>query len=112
MVLARPAVTVVARAKDSAATAEGYCNDGGGGNKDDSKSNSSKIGERSGNSGGGASHLCLIFFFLVGLTTDKVTGSFSCSIHNCHVMTQTTVRQLHVNWRSTLSDSSKGTRNL
>ena len=52
MVVARPAVTVVARAKDSAATTEGYCGDGGGGNKDDSKSNNSKNGERSGNSGG------------------------------------------------------------
>ena len=103
---------VVVRAKDSAATTEGYRGNGGSGNKDDRKSNSGENGERSGNSGGGASHLCLIFFFLVGLTTDKVTGSFSCSIHNCHVMTQTTVRQLHVNWRSTLSDSSKGTRNL
>ncbi len=57
MVVARPAVTVVARAKDSAVTTEGYCGDGSGGNEDDSKSNSGKNGERSGNSRGGASHL-------------------------------------------------------
>ncbi len=81
MVVARPAVTVVARAKDSAAmTEEGYQGDGGGGDEDDSKSNSGKNGECSGNSGGGASHLCLIFFFLVGLTT-KSRGSFFCLIH-------------------------------
>ena len=61
MVVARPAVMVVARAKDSAVSTEGYRGNGGGGDEDDSKSNSSKIGERSGNSGGGASHLCLFF---------------------------------------------------
>ncbi len=75
MVVARPAVMVVARAKDSAVTTEGYRGNGGGGDEDDSKSNSSKIGERSGNSGGGASHLCLFF---VGLTT-KSRGLFFCS---------------------------------
>ncbi len=80
MVVARPAVTVVARAKDSAATTEGYRGDGGGGDKDDSKSNSGENGERSSNSGGGASHLCFIFFFLVGLMT-KSRGLFFCSIH-------------------------------
>ena len=80
MVVARPAVTVVARAKDSAATTEGYRGNGGGGNEHDSKSNSSENGECSGNSGGGASHLCLIFSFLVGLTT-KSRGLFFCSIN-------------------------------
>ena len=47
MVVARPAVTVVARAKDSAATTEGYCGNGDGGDKDDSKSNNGENGERS-----------------------------------------------------------------
>ena len=69
MVVARPAVTVVARAKDSAATTEGYRGDGGGGNEDNSKGNCGKNRERGGNSKGSASHLCLIFFFFVGLTT-------------------------------------------
>ena len=57
MMVARPAVTVVVRAKDSAATTVGYCGNGSGGNEDDSKSNSGENGERSGNSRGGASHL-------------------------------------------------------
>ena len=87
---------VVARAKDSAAMTKGYRGGGGGGNKDDSKSNSSENGERSGNSGGGASHLCLIFFFF-GWAHDKVEVRFFARyISNCHVMTQTTVHQLHV----------------
>ena len=72
MVVARPAVTVVARAKDSAATTEGYRGDGGGGDKDNSKSNSGENRERSDNSRGGASHLCLIFFFF-GPAHNKVT---------------------------------------
>ena len=72
MVVARPAVTVVARAKDSATTTEGYRGDGGGGDEDDSKGNSGENRERSGNSGGGASHLCLSF---VRLTT-KSRGLF------------------------------------
>ena len=68
-VVARPAVTVVARVKDSAATTtEGYHGNGDGGDEDNSKGNSSENGECGGNSGGGASHLCLVFFFLVGLT--------------------------------------------
>ena len=70
MVVARPEVTVVARAKDSVAMTEGYHSNGGGSNKDNSKGNSGGNGERSGSSGGGTSHICLIFF--VGLTT-KVT---------------------------------------
>ncbi len=57
MVVARRAVTVVVRAKDSAAITEGYRGDGGGGDEDDSKGNSVENGERSGNSGGGVSHL-------------------------------------------------------
>ncbi len=80
MVVVRLAVTVVTRAKDSAATTEGYRGNGGSGDKDNSKSNSGKNGERSGNSGSSASHLCLISFFLVGLTT-KSRGSFFCSIN-------------------------------
>ncbi len=57
MVVARPAVMVVARAKDSAASTEGYHGNGGGGDEDDSKGNRGKNGERRGNSRGGASHL-------------------------------------------------------
>ena len=50
-------MTVVARAKDSAATTEGYRGDGGGGDEDDSKGNSGENGERGVNSGGCVSHL-------------------------------------------------------
>ena len=64
MVVVRPAVTVVARVKDSAVTAEGYRGNGGSGDEDDSKGNSGENRERSGR--GGASHLCLIFFFWSG----------------------------------------------
>ena len=45
--MARPAVMVVARAKDSAATTEGYHSNGGGGDEDNSRSNSGKNGEHS-----------------------------------------------------------------
>ena len=92
--VARLAATVVARATGSAATSVEYRADGDSGNedKDGSKGNSSKNGERNGNNGGSASHLCLIFFFLGGLMTQS-QGLFICSIHNCHMMTQTTVRQ-------------------
>ena len=60
MVVVRPAVTVVARVKDSVVTSEGYPGNGGGGDEDNSKANSGKNGEHSGR--GGASHLCLIYF--------------------------------------------------
>ena len=103
MVVARPAVTVVARAKDSAAMTEGYRGDGGGGDEDDSKTPFAAATAEA------APLISVLFsFFLVGLTT-KSRVLFFCSIHSCHVMTQTTVRQLHMNWR-TLSDSSKGTK--
>ena len=59
MVVARPAVMVVARAKDSAATTEGYRSNGGGGNEDNSKGNSGENEEHGGNSGDSATHLCL-----------------------------------------------------
>ncbi len=91
----RLAATVVARAMGSATMTAGYHGNGGGGNEDededDNKGNKGKNRESDGNNRGGASYLCLIFFFLVGLTTHSRV--FFCSIHNCHVMTQTTVCQ-------------------
>ena len=108
MVVARSAVMVVARVKASVATTEGYRGDGGGGDEDIRKSNSGKNGERSDNSGGGASHLYLSFYFFFGRAHNKVARFvFLRYISNYHVMTQTTVRQIHVSWR-TLSDNSKG----
>ncbi len=75
MVVARSAVMVVVRAKDSAATTEGYRGNGGSGNKDDRKSNSGENGERSGNSGGGASHLYLSYFLF-----EKIGDSYSLEV--------------------------------
>ena len=77
--------------KGSAAMTVGYPGNSGGGNEDDSKGNSGKNGEHGGNNGGSVSHPSLIFLFLVGLRT-RSQGLFFCSIHNCHMMTQTTVR--------------------
>jgi hypothetical protein len=79
------------KSKGSAARTAGYHGNGGSGNKDNSKGNSGENKEHGGNNGGGVSHLSLIFLFLVGLRT-RSQGSFFCSIHNCHIMTQTTVR--------------------
>ena len=91
MAVARLAATVVARATGGTEITAGYHDNGSGGNEDNSKGNSGKNGEHGGNNGGGASHLCLIFFFFVGLTTQSKVCF--CSIHNCHVMTQTTIHQ-------------------
>ena len=70
MVVARPAVTVVARAKDSAARTEGYRGDDGGGNKDNSKSNSGENGERQQRRRRLSSQSYFLFF---GWAHDKVT---------------------------------------
>ena len=77
------------KSKGSAATTAGYPGNSGGGNEDDSKGNSGENREHGGNNGGGISHPSLIFFFLVGLRT-RSQGLFFCSIHICHIMTQTT----------------------
>jgi hypothetical protein len=74
-----------------ASTTAGYRGKGSVGNKDNRKGSSGENGECGGNNGGGISHLFLILFFLVGLRT-RSQCSFFCSINNCHVMTQTTVR--------------------
>ena len=70
--MARPEVTVVARAKDSVATTEGYRGDGGGGDEDYGKGNSGKNGERSGNSGGRCLS-SLSYFLFFGRAHNKVT---------------------------------------
>ncbi len=92
--MARSAAIVVVRAPGNTARTAGYCGNGdssgGSGNEDDSKGNSGKNGECGGNNGGGASHLLL---FLCGRAHDTVTRFVFCSIHNCHMMTQATVRQ-------------------